>query len=163
MHSPTWHRLFSSSKRGLLSSLVLLLLGGLISPAKASDFYKDFVIINGTYYNAKIPSGLNTGLSNFDGYYYGEFDRGNGRLTLGAEANTFSTDNEDVQPPQLFYRVYLEGTQPPSNFTPLNLGFAAAGIDGANNKKWENTSTNLNLVATTNTPGVYVLEVFFPE
>lgn len=161
MHSPTWHRLFSSSKRGLLSSLVLLLLGGLISPAKASDFYKDFVIINGTYYNAKIPSGLNTGLSNFDGYYYGEFDRGNGRLTLGAEANTFSTDNEDVQPPQLFYRVYLEGTQPPSNFTPLNLGFAAAGIDGANNKKWENTSTNLNLVATTNTPGVYVLEVFF--
>jgi hypothetical protein len=155
-----WQRILSTSKAITLFSLVILL-SSLALPAAAqnSDFYKDFVIINGTYYYTNLAV---NGLNPFDGKYFGEFDRGTGSLTLGAEANTFSTNNDDVQPPQLFYRIYLEDATPPTNFTALNLGFVVAGADGGpNNKKWNNTSNKLNLVATTSTPGVYVLEVFF--
>jgi hypothetical protein len=154
-----WQRILSTSKAITLFSLAVLL-SSLAFPAAAqsSDFYKDFVIINGTYHYTNLAV---NGLNPFDGKYFGEFDRGTGSLTLGAEANTFSTNNDDVQPPQLFYRIYLEKTTPPTNFTALNLGFVVAGEDGSNNKKWNNTSNKLNLVATTSTPGVYVLEVFF--
>lgn len=153
-----WYRLLSNSKATLLASCVLLLLTSLANPAKATGFYKDFVIINGRYFytNSYIQ-----GLSYFQNSQFGEFDRGNGVLTLGAEANTFSDNGDDVQPPQLFYRVYLEGSKPGA-FAALNLGFVQAGLDGgSNNKKWNNVSTLPNLIAATNAPGDYVLEVYF--
>ena len=150
------------SKNGLLAGLALLLLASLANPVKASGFYKDFVIINGTYYYTNSPGANNPNPIAFDGKYFGEFQRGSQVLTLGAEANTFSDNNDDVQPPQLFYRIYLENTTPPDEFTPLNLGFVSAGGDnGSNNKKWENTSSRLNLAATATEEGTYVLEVFF--
>jgi hypothetical protein len=156
-----WSRLLSTGKNGLLSCLAFLLLIGLPTSVKASGFYKNFVIINGTYYYTNSPGANNPNPISFDGQYFGSFDRGTGSLTLGAEANTYSDNNDDVQPPQLFYRIYLENTTPPEDFTPLNLGFVASGNDGPNNKKWDNTSARINLVTTANTEGTYVLEVFF--
>jgi len=154
----TWRRLLSASTATLLASCALLLLASLANPVNATGFYKDFVVINGNYF---YTNSYVAGLPYFQSVDLGSFDRGNGVLSLGAEANTFSDNGDDVQPPQLFYRVYLENSTPGA-FAALNLGFVQAGLDnGANNKKWNNVSTLPNLIAATNAPGKYVLEVYF--
>lgn len=161
---PFWQRvLLLNRKAGLLAGLTLLLLTGLVNPAKAgSGFYKNFVVINGQYYYTNSPG--NSGLPSFqtigNNGFIGQFDRGVGELRLGAEANTFNDNGDDVQSTQLFYRVYQQNTTP-GPFTPLGLGFLFAGGDGPNNKRWSNTSANPNLVLSTNNIGIYVLEVYF--
>ncbi|RZJ94152.1 MAG: T9SS type A sorting domain-containing protein [Hymenobacter sp.] len=155
-----WRQLLTTSKVGLLASCALFLLSGLANPVQASGFYKDYIILNGKYFYTNNSVG---GTPPFQSQPLGTFDRGYGSLTLGAEANTFSENNDDVQPPQLFYKVYPEhGTDPRTiPFTPLNLGFVQAGIDGFNNKKWNNITTLPNLISATNAADDYVLEVYF--
>jgi hypothetical protein len=157
-----WRQLLATSKASLLACCTLLLISGLANPAQASGFYKDFIVLNGRYlYTNSSVDGLAAFQNeNIKNGTQDAFDRGTGVLTLGAEANTFSTNSDDVQPPQLFYRVYLEG-RTPGAFTALNLGFVQAGIDGSNNKKWNNVSTLPNLISATTDPGKYVLEVYF--
>lgn len=157
-------RIVLSNKAWLLASVALIFWTGLLNPVHATDFYKNFVIINGnssgnTYYYAKTN---NNGAPTFQGQNLGSYDRSTGSLVLGAEANTISTNGDDVQPPQMFYRVYLRNTTPSGSFAPLNLGFVQQGLDGDyNNRKWNNVTTQPNLLAGTNGPGNYVLEVYF--
>lgn len=158
-----WRQLLTTSKASLLAGCTLLLLSGLANPAQATGFYKDFIVLNGRYlYTNSYVEGLAAFQNeNIKNGTQEAFDRGNGVLTLGAEANTFSDNGDDVQPPQLFYRVYLEG-RTPGPFTSLNLGFVQAGNDGnPNNKKWNNVTTLPNLISATTIPGKYVLEVYF--
>ena len=149
----------SISTLQLLMGLVLMLITGLANPARATGFVKDFVILNSTrYYTNNNGGGTEPpflGIGNL-----GSFDRGTGILTLGAEANTNETGNDDVQAVQLFYRVYLQGTTPGS-FTSLALTFSSASGSGLRDKKWENITSNPNLLAATRGPGVYVLELYF--
>ena len=156
-----WQRLFLLSRAGLLAGLTLLL-AGLINPAGATGFYKDYVIINGSYYYTnKQVSGTNP----FQGRNFGTFDRGNGEFILGGEAGTESTNGDDVQPPQMFYRVYKQDNTNPGPFgpfTPLNLKFLRSGDDGkSTNQTWDNTTTRPSLLTATDGPGSYVLEVYF--
>lgn len=151
------HRLLTHFTTRFLASLFLVF--GVATSTWATGFYKDFVVANGTYYYTNANVG---GLPQFQGSYLGSYDRGTGVLPLGAEANTFSDNGDDVQAPQLFYRVYLQNTTPPGAFTPLNTSFVQAGLDGKpTNQKWNNVTTNPNLIQATNGPGTYVLEVFF--
>jgi hypothetical protein len=158
-------RTLTTSRIWLLASLTLLLITALASPAAAgSGFYKDFVILNpgsgpSTYYYTN--NGGDSGFASFQSKNLGSFDRGNGKLLLGAEANTYNDNGDDVYPPQMFYRVYAVGSAPGS-FTPLNLSFKSSGDDNNSiNKKWINTSTLPNLINSTPGAGRYVLEVFF--
>ncbi|MCC3151537.1 T9SS type A sorting domain-containing protein [Hymenobacter sp. BT770] len=143
----------------LLAGLALMLLSGLANPVQATGFVKDFVILNGTRYytnsNGGGPEPPLLGISSL-----GSFDRGTGVLTLGAEANTNETGNDDVQAVQLFYRVYLQGSTPGA-FTSLPLTFVEASGPGSRDKKWQNITSNPNLLAATSGPGVYVLELYF--
>ena len=158
-----WQRLLLLGRAGFLAGLTLLLVG-LANPASATGFYKDFVIVNGTYYytNKSID-----GLQGFQNKNFGTFDRGgqNGPLIVGAEAGTFSENGDDVQPPQLLYRVYLQGTTTEAGkgpFAPLQLSFKRSGDDGnPTNQTWDNTTTRPNLLAATNGPGNYVFEAKF--
>lgn len=155
-------RIFQNGSAGLLLALMLLLLSGFSRPANAaSGFYKNFVIINGTYYYTNACTGPNCP-PNFQSLRnIGTFDRGLGLLVLGAEANTFNDNGDDVQSVQLFYRVYLDNSIP-GPFVPLGLAFVAAGGDGSpNNKRWANTTTSPNLLTGTSGPGRYVLELYF--
>ena len=149
----------SLSSLQLLIGLVLMLITGLTNPARATGFVKDFVILNSTRYYTNNNGGGSEppflGIGNL-----GSFDRGTGILTLGAEANTNETGNDDVQAVQLFYRVYLQGTTPGS-FTSLALTFVNASGPGSRDKQWENITSNPNLLAATRGPGVYVLELYF--
>ena len=153
-----WHQLLLSVRAGLFAGLTLLL-AGLVSPAEATGFYKDYVVINGSYYYT------NNSVSGtaFQNHSFNSFDRGgqNGDLILGGEAGTFSDNGDQVQPPQMLYRVYLQNTTP-GPFTPLNLTYLRSGDDGnATNQTWANTTTRPSLLAATNGPGNYVLEVLF--
>ncbi len=158
-----WQRLLLLGRAGFLAGLTLLLMG-LANPASATGFYKDFVIVNGTYYytNKSID-----GLQGFQNKNFGTFDRGgqNGPLIVGAEAGTFSSNGDDVQPPQLLYRVYLQGTTTEAGkgpFAPLQLSFKRSGDDGnPTNQTWDNTTTRPDLLAATNGPGNYVFEAKF--
>ncbi|WP_177204741.1 T9SS type A sorting domain-containing protein [Hymenobacter arizonensis] len=126
-------------------------------PAAATEFTRDFVILNGVRYYTNNSAGGGqpfTGIGNV-----GTFDRVSGSLRLGAEANTNETGNDEVESVQLFYRVYPQGGTPPATFTSLPLSLV--GNTNARNKQWLNTSTNPNLLAATSGPGTYVLEVFF--
>lgn len=153
-------QLASFHKLWLFASVALLLLTGLVNPAQATGFYKDFVIANNTYYYTN--NNIGYGIQNFQGKDLGTFDRGNGTLTLGGEAATYSDNGDNVQPPQMFYRVYLQGSTTNVPFTPLNLKFLRSGDDGvATNQTWDNRTTNPNLVASTNGPGTYVLEIYY--
>jgi hypothetical protein len=155
-----WQRMAFTSKTWLLASVTLVLLTGLVNPASATGFYKDFVVLNGTYYYTNNNPGY--GVKEFGGQNIGTFDRGNGVLTLGTEANTFSDNGDDVQAPQMYYRVYKVGAVNKGSFTPLNTTFAGSGADGKpTNQKWTNTSTLPNLIASTNDQGDYVLETYF--
>lgn len=160
-----WQRISLFSKAGALSGLtLLLLLTGFANPAKAgSGFYKDYVVINGKYYYT-----IHEGNDQFNESFFsirnnnlGSFDRGNGQLQLGAEANTFNDNGDNVESAQLFYRVYQQGTAG-GVFTALELNFEYGGGDNnGNNKKWSNNASRPNLVASTSGPGTYVLEFFF--
>ncbi|MBF9237044.1 T9SS type A sorting domain-containing protein [Hymenobacter sp. BT683] len=157
-------RIFWTQKAVPTTGLLFCLLTGFAQPAAAdAGFYKDFVIINGTtYYTITTPCNGPACPRPFSGLRnIGSFDRGSGQLRLGAEANTFNTNGDDVQSVQLFYRVYAENDAP-GTFVPLNLEFQAAGADGSlNNKRWTNTTTSPNLLAATSGPGRYVLELYF--
>lgn len=145
----------------------------MVQPAAATDFYKDFVIIassnnnnNSTYYPTNNQFG-----TKFQGTNLGSFDRSSGRLLIGGEANTESTNGDNIYTPQMYYKVYLQNTpQATINsipFTPLTLNFQSSGEDGNTNKrKWSNITTNSNILAATAGPGAgnvshYVLEVYF--
>ncbi|WP_426061120.1 T9SS type A sorting domain-containing protein [Hymenobacter sp. B1770] len=150
-------------KQQLLMGLVLLVLTALANPATATEFTRDYVILNGTRYYTNSNGGGSE--PSFLGIRdLGSFDRATGSLLLGAEANTNETGNDDVQSVQLFYRVYLQGTPRPSpeTFTSLALNLAGTGSGpNARDKQWVNTTSNPNLLANTSGPGTYVLEVFF--
>jgi hypothetical protein len=154
-------RTFTISRIWLLASLTLILTG-LAGPAAATDFFKDFVVANNNYYYTNDNT---TGKPAFQNTYLGSFDRGNQHLILGGEANTYSDNGDDVYTPQMYYRVYLAGSNTASiPFTPLTLNFEQAS---ANNKKWSNNTTRSDLLTATAGPAVlggvahYVLEVYF--
>jgi hypothetical protein len=167
-------RTFITSRIWLLASLTLLLTG-LAGPAAAADtdteFYKDYVVLNNNYYYTKTN---NTYGIRFQGSHItgpvadGSFDRGTGQLLIGGEANTtIAYDRgDDVYTPQMYYRVYLEGTSQATlsklPFTSLTLNYQSSNNDGySNSKKWSNTTNNSNLLAATSGPGRYVLEVYY--
>jgi hypothetical protein len=167
-------RTFITSRIWLLASLTLLLTG-LAGPAAAGDtdteFYKDYVVLNNNYYYTKTnnPYGISFQGSHITGPVAdGSFDRGTGQLLIGGEANTTIAyvRGDDVYTPQMYYRVYLEGTSPATlsklPFTSLTLNYQSSNNDGySNSKKWSNTTNNSNLLAATSGPGRYVLEVYY--
>ena len=156
-------KLLTLYKTGLLAGLVVIL-AGLISPANATSFYKNFVIINGMYYYTNGSTASTK--PNFQGANFtnagNPYDQSTGSLILGAEANTVGTNGDNVQSTQLFYRVYKQGATA-GDFIPLNLPFLRAGLDGnPDNKRWSNTSAKVNLIRAANAgSGTYILEVSY--
>lgn len=152
-------RILSDRKAGLIVAMALLLLTGFANQAKASSgFFKNYIIINGKYYQA-LSDGTDTSNPNFSTVgNLGSFDRGNGVILLGGEANTYNDNGDDIQAAQLLYRVYREFTTPPATLTPVSLNFQ--GVSG-NNKKWSNTNGVPNLVTSTSGTGHYIVELFF--
>lgn len=152
-------RILSGSKAGLMAAMALLLLTGFANQAKAgSGFFKDYIVINGKYYYTFQDGSDRSNPSITTAGNVGSFDRGGGSVLLGGEANTYNDNGDDIQAAQLLYRIYRESTTPPTALTPLSLAFQ--NISG-NNKKWSNTSNVPNLVASTNGPGRYIVELFF--
>jgi hypothetical protein len=184
--SQLWQRAFTPTKASLVATLMLLLMGlsqqaaFAQTQASSTEFYKNFVVLNYRAQNNQPPQ---------DNYYYtaykqagspfgtrfqdariigpdakGSFDRGTGKLLIGGEANTTIKSGDDLYTPQMYYKVYLQGTPNSEDlpFTPLTLNFQKSGSDGfSNSKKWSNTTTGSNLLAATSGPGTYVLEVYY--
>jgi hypothetical protein len=158
-------RTFTTSRIWLLASLTLILTG-LAGPAAAqnSQFWKNFITLtkNGTtdYYYTFNEAG--SGFTKFQNIgKIGTFDRVNGQLLLGGEANTYNTNGDDVQAVQLYYRVYLEGTSPSNSFAPLNLDYLYSNRDNnPNNKTWGNKALGANLLSVTSGDGTYRLEIY---
>ncbi|WP_083325795.1 T9SS type A sorting domain-containing protein [Hymenobacter coccineus] len=152
-------RILSGSKAALMTAMALLLLTGFANQAKAdSGFFKDYIIINGKYYKAAADGSDTSNPDITTAGNIGSFDRGFGNVSLGGEGNTYNDNGDDIQAAQLLYRVYRESTTVPTTFTPLSLAFQ--NVSG-NNKKWSNTNNLPNLVASTNGPGRYVVELYF--
>jgi hypothetical protein len=155
-------RTLTTSRVWLLASLTILLTG-LAGPAAATEFVKDFVITNtggssNNYYYTFNQAG--SSFSKFQGDL-GSFDRMNGQLLLGGEANTLSTPGDDIQAVQLFYRVYKENTSP-GGFAPLNLDYLSNGEYGDPNRiKWVNKSAAANLLNATSGDGRYIIELYY--
>jgi hypothetical protein len=160
---PPLQRMLLNTKSGLLSVLMLLLLVGAATQARAQVvFNDDYVIINGTKYatnnnNAtRLPSSLS-----------GNFNRDTDNLLLSGEANTSDKGNFSAQSVQLLYRVYRSGTAVTSSspaFVPVNLVKGATTGNGNNTStKWSSATQPNILTSTTGTttPTTYVLEFFF--
>jgi hypothetical protein len=151
-------RLLVSSRSGLLAAILLLLVGFANQANATAGFYRDYVVINGLYFYTNNNDGTNRPFLSAN---LGSFDRANGRVILGAEANTYQDRGDDVGSVQMFYRVYRQGTQA-GPFISLNLNYVRSGDDGnRNNKRWDNRTSNPNLVDASSGPGTYVLEVYF--
>lgn len=162
-----WQRMLLNRKAGLLAGLTLLLLTGLISPAKADNrFTKNFVTINGQKYyttrgdDQRSPpfTGITAGL--------GRFDRSQTLPIDEAESNTVNDNGYDVGSVQLLYRVYRANATKQEldslPFTPLALKYKPMSGDNlSNNKNWLDNTTRPNLLDATSGPGDYILELFF--
>ncbi len=155
------------SKLWLLASFSLLLLTGSFNQAKAAvTIGSNYVIIggtnaaaNGTYYTNIANPSANKG--SFANIVLGSFDRGTGNLTLNARATTSQTGNDKVQSVQLFYRVYVDGTTPPSTYTALNLDDAASSGNGNSQSTiWTASVSPPNLLTATSA-GTYRLDLYF--
>ena len=149
-------QLARTGKTAILTSLILLLFSAL---ANATNFDKDFVVVNGTYYQTL----KDVGLPNFRNAYLGSFDRNRDKLALGGEANTISSfvngAYDNVYTPQMYYRVYKRGSTP-GRFAALNLDFVSADGSGSY-KKWSNTTSISNLLGSASGAGSYELEIYF--
>ena len=158
-----WKQALTTTKAGLIASLLLLLAA--FNPAYAgTNFYKNFVVLNGVYYNT-FGSSSN---AQFQGTNLGTFNVRNGSLQLGTQGNFYlepynnNNTDDDVQAVEMYYRVYQQGTTA-GPFTRLDMTFFAAGIDGNNNRRWNNITSNPNLLSGINpaATGTYVLEVYY--
>lgn len=146
--------MFLFSKASVLAGLTLLLLTGLVTPAKA-QFNQDFIILNGTRYYT-LNSADNA--VPFDGIQLGPFNGNNNRLELSGEANTIGNEIQSVQ---LLYRVYRQGDRPSNDvFNAIELSLVPS-TSGSELKKWVNTTSNPNLLAGVVDNGPHVLELFF--
>jgi hypothetical protein len=164
---------FAHSKLWLLASISLLLLTGLFTQAMAAvTIGSNYVIIggtnaaaNGTYYTNIANASANKG--SFANIALGSFDRGTGSLTLNARATTSQNGNDRVQSVQLFYRVYVAGTTPPTTYTALNLDVATSTGQGNNQStSWTASVSPPNLLTATNGGGAtgsttYTLDLYF--
>ncbi len=161
--------MFLNNKAGLLAGLISLLVG-FANPVQAGvTIGSDYVIIGGTSTatNGKYYTTNNTtnGANSKDfktTTTLGSFDRGTGQLLLSGESNTSSNGNENVTTVKLFYRVYTVGTTVSSSspaFTSVILNQDPT-VTGSITR-WDNPTTVPNLIANTNGPGNYVLELFF--
>jgi hypothetical protein len=175
--SQLWQRAFTPTKFSLVATLVLFLMGlsqqaaFAQTEASSTEFYKNFVILNQNnyYYTVYKQAGNPFGTIFQDAHIVGpglngSFDRGAGQLLIGGEANTTIKRGDDLYTPQMYYKVYLQGTPNSEDlpFTPLTLNFQNSGSDGfSNSKKWSNTTNGSNLLAATSGPGTYVLEVYY--
>jgi hypothetical protein len=161
------------SRLWLLASLSLLLLTGFFNLAQAQpavSLGSNYIIIggtstaaNGTYYTNSAGSSPNKG--SFASLSLGSFDRGTGVLTLNAQVNTMQNgNNNSVQSVQLFYRVYVAGTNPPANYTALNLDQSTVTSTG---RAWTASVSPPNLLTatsggtTTGTAVNYTLDLYF--
>ena len=156
-------QLVATTKAGLLASLVLLLAAA-ANPASATGFYKDFVVVNGSYYYTNLDV-KNSNIRNFKNAELGEYNLGDGeQLRLGSEATTFSDNGDAVQSPQMYYRIYPQGAPANSRggFAALNLRFAYSNADGnPTNQSWNNVTDNPDLLASVGMAGTYVLELYY--
>lgn len=121
--------------------------------AQNSGFYKDYVIVNGTYYNLMGGTG-----TNFQNHDFGMFDPSAGQtLTLnGFEANVFQHNGDNVYQTFGYYAVTPQGTTA-NSFSNQQIGFNNAAYDG--NKQFNNTSFNVNLLSGLSN-GTYTLTVY---
>lgn len=161
------YKAFVTREFWLLTSFVLLLLTGSFNQVRASvTIGTDYVIIggtnttaNGTYYTNIANSSANKG--SFGSISLGSFDRGTGILTLNARATTSQSGSDAVQSAQLFYRVYLAGTTPPTTYTALNLDNAVSTGNGSNQSTTWTTSVNPPNLLTATSAGTYRLDLYF--
>jgi hypothetical protein len=157
-----------------LIGLSLLLLTGLFNQAQAAvALGSNYVIIggtntaaNGTYYT-NIPNSSAT-KGSFANIALGSFDRSTGSLTLNAQANTSQANNDNIQSVQLFYRVYIAGTTPPTTYTALNLDQGVTTGQGNNQStSWTASVSAPNLLTATSGGGpngtsvAYTLDLYF--
>jgi hypothetical protein len=154
-------RIVVNGKLVALAGLITFAVG-FSNPAAATNFYKN--IVNLTSYGNTVGYYTNdagsTGFKPFQDHDIGSFDRG-GSLLMGGEANLVDDGNGNVQPPQMFYRVYHEGSVP-SVFVPFRLNSIGADTDQPNGQKWSSRSANINLLNAANAGnGRYILEVYF--
>lgn len=151
----------------LLLVLLALLVGNSLTAQADSGLYKNFVILRAggnanTYYYTY--AGIAVPNAPFQNATLGVFDPAAstpGLILNGAEANTYDGNGATVQAARLFYRVYAQGMTP-GPFLPIELTYQYAGIDGgANNRKWDRTDANIDLVQAAGGMGQFVVEAYF--
>ncbi len=139
------------------TKLFILITALLFSNTYASfGFFKQYVILNSGSGNQYFGNTLST---YFSGQNLGAFDLINPLILNGAEANTYNDNGDNVDYSNFYYRVYETSVDPSAvPFIQIPLGFRS--LDG-NNKLWDQTSQNINLITNLIGGKTYYLEVYF--
>ena len=139
------------------TKLFVLITALLFSNTYASfGFFKQFVILNRGSGNEYFGNPLS---SYFSGQNLGAFDLINPLILIGAEANTYNDNEDDVDYSNFYYRVYEVSVDPNTvAFIQIVLDFRSMN---GNDKLWDKTSQNINLITNLVGGKTYYLEVYF--
>lgn len=151
---------FYNSKLYFMKQLFtcLLLFLFLQNSHAASGIFQTYAILNvngggNSYYHGGINSDGSS--NNFNGR---DFMSPTTLILNGGEMKTFKNGISDVFGAKINYRVYKSGATP-GTFTEIDLPFAQDL--GGGDQRWDNTSSNIDLMALATSNGTWVIEVFW--
>jgi len=162
LHNAASHEVPRWLQQGLLAVLLAFVASPQLQASAESlvddwGFTQSYAIIDdGT--SSYLAGGINTdNAAGFANAELGDFYT-DGTLTLvGGEIKTYKNGGANVCGGNLHYRVYSEGS-PAGLFSPIVLAFHSD--QGSGVQKWDNVSTNVNLLAGLS-EGDYILELYW--
>lgn len=159
--------------RNVLRSIFIIFLAArcAIAANGATGIFQTYIFISlngsGNLYEGNIANPNNNDFPNFDGL---TLNNPSSLILTGAEAHTFKNSGGDVTGGTFYYRVYQDGSTPPS-YSSFNLSFGEncsgnSFTGGAqctaenNDQKWLATGLNIDLLAGVTANGTYQIDAY---